>query len=50
MALEFRLFAVQFIASGVVSLVVALLILQRQNVKGGLALSVLMLEFAIDEF
>ena len=36
MAFEFRLYALPFLISAVVSLWIALLILQRQNVKGGL--------------
>jgi diguanylate cyclase (GGDEF)-like protein/PAS domain S-box-containing protein len=47
MALEFRAFALPFIVSAIVSLLVALLILQRQNVKGGPALALLMLQFAL---
>ncbi len=47
MAFEFRLYALPFLISAVISLWIALLILQRQNVKGGLALALLMLEFAL---
>src|SRR5512140_2628205 len=47
MALEFRLFAVPFIFSAIISVVVAMLVLQRQNVKAGLTLALFLLEFAI---
>ena len=47
MAFDYRLFAVPFIISGIISLVVALLVLQRLHVKGGLALALLMLQFAV---
>ncbi len=47
MAFEFRLFALPFLISAIVSLVVALLVLQRQNAKGGAALALLMLQFAL---
>ncbi len=45
MALELHPFALPFIASAAISLLVALLIFQRQNVKGGAALALLILEF-----
>jgi diguanylate cyclase (GGDEF)-like protein len=47
MALEFRALALPFIISAVISLLVAVLVFQRQNVKGGLALALLMLQFAL---
>ncbi len=47
MAFELRVFALPFLVSAVVSLLVALLVLQRQNAKGGVALALLLLEFAL---
>ena len=47
MNLEPRLVALPFILSAGISLLVALLIFQRQNVKGGVPLALLLLEFAL---
>ena len=47
MAFDFRLFALPFLVSAVVSLVVGVLVLQRQNAKGGVALALLMFQFAL---
>src|SRR5512142_467546 len=47
MAFEFRVYALPCLISAIISLGVALLVLQRQNVKGGLALALLMLQFAM---
>src|SRR5512140_93549 len=47
MAFELRVFALPFLVSAIVSLVVALIVLQRQNAKGGVALALLMLQFAL---
>ncbi len=43
----FRPFVLPYIIGAVISLVVALLVLQRQNAKGSLALAVLMFDFAL---
>lgn len=47
MPFEFRVYALPFLVSAIISLLVALVILQRPNVKGGLALALLMLQFAV---
>ncbi len=47
MAFEFRVFALPFLISAIISLLVALVVMQRQNVKGGMPLALLMLEFAM---
>src|SRR5512143_464133 len=47
MTLEPRLLALPFSLSAGISLLVALLIFQRQNVKGGMALALLLLEFGL---
>ncbi len=47
MPFEFRVYALPFLVSAIISLLVALVILQRQNVKGSLALALLMLQFAL---
>ncbi len=47
MTFEMRVFAMPFLVSAIVSLVIALIVLQRQNAKGGPALALLMLEFAL---
>ncbi len=46
MPVEFHAFTLPLIISGLMSLSVALLILQRRNVRGGLALAVLLLELS----
>ena len=47
MAFEFRIFALPFIIGAVISLLLALVILQRPNAKGGVALALLMLECSV---
>ncbi len=47
MALKLNALALPFAVSAAISVVVALLIFQRQNVKGGVALALLMMEFGL---
>ena len=47
MAFEFRIFALPFLVAAIVSLVMALLVLQRQNTRASAALALLMLQFAL---